>query len=94
MGNLRQNYTDEEWSSLIEETKLYSGLGEEWTMTSTTDIIPNNNKKEIFRQILDEFREWEGDWIYYKINPDHIKKPMNADDFALDLSNRYIIKEL
>ena len=94
MGNLRQNYTDEEWNSLIEESKSYSGLGE-WTSTSTIDPLkPNKTQKEIFRQVLDEFREWEEDWRQYNINPGYVQKPMNADEFSLQLSNRYIIKEL
>ena len=84
-----------------EETKSCSGLGK-WTQTNTNEIMTKNidvkaiivNQRQIFRKLLTEFEYWEESWKHYKNNPDFIEKPLNADEFAQDLANRYEIEEL
>lgn len=88
------------FKEMEEETKSYTGLGN-WTQTTTImtknkDVKPmlEKDKKTIFRDILDEISNWDESWKHYSNNPDVVEKPLNADEFAEDLANRYDIEEL
>jgi hypothetical protein len=90
MGNLRQSMTDEEWDLLATENHL----NKEWIKPITIHPSIKNIKLNIFKKILDEFRDWDEMWKHYKTNSDYIKKPKNANEFVEDLSNRYNIEKL
>ena len=88
------------FKEMEQEAKSYSGLGN-WTQTTTImtknkDVKPmlEKDKKTIFRDILDEVSNWDESWKHYSNNPDVVEKPLNADEFAEDLANRYDVEEL
>lgn len=82
------------------ETKSYSGLGL-WMQTNTNEILENhietkvpynNTQYQIFRELLEIFRDWEESWKYYSNNSNIIKKPKNADKLIEELTSQYEIK--
>lgn len=89
------------YMEMQEDAKSYTGLGN-WTQTTTTTMTQNrdvkpmleNDKKTIFRDILEEISQWDESWKYYSNNPEVIEKPLNADEFAEDLANRYDVEEM
>lgn len=91
MGNLRDKYTDEEWDKLEQASTLYSGLGPyNFYYTSTLEKPNDKYSEKIFRELLDKFDEWSLSWIEY--NKGVIKeKPLNADEFATLLSEKFDI---
>jgi hypothetical protein len=103
LRNKRQNMGDSvtKWEDMMEEAKSYSGLGTDKLYTQTTTMTKNietkptlgKEEKQIFRELLDEFGNWNESWIHYSNNPDVVEKPLNADEFAQDLANRYEIEE-
>jgi hypothetical protein len=78
-----------------EEARTYSELGE-WVETNTNKImeIEVNNSQNIFRKILNEVEGWNEGWEFYRNNSDIISKPMNADEFAINLSKRFNIENV
>lgn len=98
----RKNMSDSvtKFEEIEEEAKSYTGLGN-WTQTTTImtknkDVKPmlEKDKKTIFRELLDEIRDWNEEWNHYSNNPDVIQRPLNADELAEQLTNRYDIEEL
>lgn len=91
------------FEEMQEEAKSYSGLGN-WTETTTNnkimtrnvDVKPSIDKesKFIFKNLLEDFREWNEHWKCYESNSDTIEKPMNADEFAEYLANIYEIESI
>jgi hypothetical protein len=91
MGNSIQKYTDDEWDLISEAPRSYTGLGTNWISSSTNKIY--KNKEMIFRELLEEFKDWEDEWKYFKSNP-NIKQPLNAEEYSKKLANRFNIEEL
>ena len=88
------------YMEMQEDAKSYTGLGD-WTQTTTNmtqnrDVKPmlEKDKKTIFRDILEEISQWDESWKHYSNNPEVIEKPLNADEFAEDLANRYDVEEM
>lgn len=86
----------------MEETKSYSGLGG-WVETNTNKIMTKNSEtkpilgkesKEIFRILLEEFRDWEESWRHYSNNSDILQRPIDAEQFSQELCKRYEIEEI
>ena len=85
----------------MEPAQSYTGLGE-WIMTTTnnmtknTDVKPTLEKEQkiIFRNLLDDFREWQYSWKHYEENGNKGERPIDAEQYAELLTTQYEIEEL
>lgn len=90
MSDSRQKFDD------IEESKSFTGLGM-FTQTTTQDeylgdILDDyfvKNNETLIRDILDEVNDWNNQWKSWEF--DGVEKPINADEFAKELSKKYKI---
>ena len=83
----------------MEEAKSYSGLGEfpkyetTTTMTKNRDVKPQliESSEELFRKLLDSICEWNESWRFF--NESGVGgRPMNADEYASELSKKFKLK--
>lgn len=103
MGDIRSKF---EILKEEEKEQSYTGLGNlpdsiDYTykekMTKNIDVKPSIESRDesrfIFRNILDYFKEWQESWEQYNNNSfNGFPKPIDADQFARELSRMYKIK--
>ncbi len=79
--------------SLLEPGQSYTGLGPSiyWNETTTLEKKIMTEEKELFRELLEQFKEWNDHWSHFQNNP-QIEQPLNADEFAQHLTEVYSLK--